>query len=287
MFCAKAGASHVFAVDKSDIIDKARENIYRNSLSESVTCIRGMIEDITLPVEKVDIIVSEWMGYCLLYEAMLHSLLVARDKFLKPDGLLVPGITSLWVAPVEDAEYVSDQITFWTDVYGFDMRAMQAGICDDVRIQTVSGKAICGTASPFLQLPLHRAKVEDLAFTAKWTFRLSRDVESIDGFLVWFDTYFTDLPGEKIPIEDSAGSWASEKTGRVAFTTGPFGKETHWKQGLLLLDSKNTCTHLARGTELTGEISYSTPPDKPRALLIEISWTGPSLSERTQSWRLW
>jgi len=36
--------------------------------------------------EKVDIIVSEWMGYFLLYESMLNSVLVARDKFLKEDG---------------------------------------------------------------------------------------------------------------------------------------------------------------------------------------------------------
>ena len=36
----------------------------------------------TLPVEKVDIIISEWMGYCLFYESMLNSVLFARDKWL-------------------------------------------------------------------------------------------------------------------------------------------------------------------------------------------------------------
>lgn len=32
----------------------------------------------------VDIIVSEWMGYLLIYESMLRSVIVARDRFLKP-----------------------------------------------------------------------------------------------------------------------------------------------------------------------------------------------------------
>ena len=31
---------------------------------------------------KVDVIVSEWMGYCLLYESMLPTVLAARDKWL-------------------------------------------------------------------------------------------------------------------------------------------------------------------------------------------------------------
>ena len=35
-----------------------------------------------MPVEKVDIIISEWMGYCLFYESMLNSVLFARDKWL-------------------------------------------------------------------------------------------------------------------------------------------------------------------------------------------------------------
>ena len=37
MFCARAGASKVIAVDNSDIIDKARENIYENGLGGVIT----------------------------------------------------------------------------------------------------------------------------------------------------------------------------------------------------------------------------------------------------------
>ena len=44
--------------------------------------IRGKVEEIELPVEKVDVIVSEWMGYCLFYESMLDTVIFARDKWL-------------------------------------------------------------------------------------------------------------------------------------------------------------------------------------------------------------
>ena len=50
-------------------------------------CLKGKIEEVTLPVKQVDIIISEWMGYCLLYEAMLDSVIWARDHYLAPDGL--------------------------------------------------------------------------------------------------------------------------------------------------------------------------------------------------------
>jgi len=36
MFCAKAGAKMVIAVDNSDIIDKARENVFENGLADTV-----------------------------------------------------------------------------------------------------------------------------------------------------------------------------------------------------------------------------------------------------------
>lgn len=37
MFCAKAGAKKVIGVDNSDIIDKARANVFENGLDGVVT----------------------------------------------------------------------------------------------------------------------------------------------------------------------------------------------------------------------------------------------------------
>lgn len=54
-------------------------------LSDIITVIQGMVESVQIP-EKVDIIISEWMGYYLLRESMLDSVLLARDKFMKPGG---------------------------------------------------------------------------------------------------------------------------------------------------------------------------------------------------------
>ncbi|EJK72738.1 hypothetical protein THAOC_05697, partial [Thalassiosira oceanica] len=92
MFAVKAGAKHVYAVDCSSIIDQARQIVEDNGMADKITLIRGKMEEIDLPVPKVDIIVSEWMGYFLLYESMLNTVLYARDKWLEAGtGTILPG----------------------------------------------------------------------------------------------------------------------------------------------------------------------------------------------------
>lgn len=71
-----------YQVDMSNIINQARQIVADNDLADNVTLIQGKMEEVVLPVEKVDIIISEWMGYFLLYESMLDTVLVARDKYL-------------------------------------------------------------------------------------------------------------------------------------------------------------------------------------------------------------
>ena len=69
-------------------------------LDHIIEVIQGTIESIELP-EKVDIIISEWMGYFLLRESMLDSVLVARDKFLKPGGALYPSHANMYMTAIQ------------------------------------------------------------------------------------------------------------------------------------------------------------------------------------------
>ena len=56
MFAAQAGAKQVYAVDCSSIIEQARKIVQKNGFEDKITLIRGKIEEIELPVKKVDII---------------------------------------------------------------------------------------------------------------------------------------------------------------------------------------------------------------------------------------
>lgn len=61
-------------------------------------------------MEKFDIIISEWMGYFLLYESMLDTVLLARDKYLKQGGLIFPDTATLYMAAIEDQDYKEEKI---------------------------------------------------------------------------------------------------------------------------------------------------------------------------------
>ena len=51
-------------------------------MENKIKLVRGRIEEVTLGEPVVDVLVSEWMGYFLLYESMLDTVLWARDRYL-------------------------------------------------------------------------------------------------------------------------------------------------------------------------------------------------------------
>ena len=114
IWAAKAGAKKVYAIEYTDMAQNARKLVEANGVSDIVTVIQGTVEGIKLPLEEdgfgdaeneqvVDVIVSEWMGYMLIRESMLDSVLVARDRYLKKDtGIMLPSHASVLIAPIID-----------------------------------------------------------------------------------------------------------------------------------------------------------------------------------------
>eukprot|EP01024_Parvocaulis_polyphysoides_P051837 TRINITY_DN5112_c0_g3_i1.p1 TRINITY_DN5112_c0_g3~~TRINITY_DN5112_c0_g3_i1.p1 ORF type:complete len:404 (+),score=69.21 TRINITY_DN5112_c0_g3_i1:35-1213(+) len=122
LFCKREGkAKRVIGVDASEEIARfARQifevNGYRDRKQGEIVV--GKIEEAKLPLEegeKVDVIVSEWMGFALLFETMLNSVLWARDRYLKPGGVMLPCSARIFVAGGSESALGLD---FWEDVYG-------------------------------------------------------------------------------------------------------------------------------------------------------------------------
>merc|ERR1711934_426239 len=168
MFAAKAGAKMVIGVDMSGIVESAKKIIEANGLSDKIEIIRGKVEEISLPegIDKVDIIISEWMGYCLFYESMLDTVLFARDKWLRPGGLIFPDKATLYLAAIEDAEYKSEKIDFWNNVYGFDMSCIREIAMVEPLVDTVDAKSMVTPGVPIFTVNLATCTKEDLAFEA-------------------------------------------------------------------------------------------------------------------------
>ena len=76
----------------------------------AITLVKGKLEESELPLKEYDIIISEWMGFFLLYESMLGTVLEARDKYLKKGGLILPDTATIYIAAIEAQEYKDEEI---------------------------------------------------------------------------------------------------------------------------------------------------------------------------------
>ncbi|EON96849.1 putative hnrnp arginine n-methyltransferase protein [Phaeoacremonium minimum UCRPA7] len=216
MFAVKAGAKHVIGVDMSTIIFKAREIVAANGMSDKITLIQGKMEEIDMPFPKVDIIISEWMGYFLLYESMLDTVLYARDRYLAKDGLIFPDKATIFLAGIEDGEYKDEKIGFWDNVYGFDYTPLKETALSEPLVDTVEMKAVVTDPTNVLTLDLYKCTTADLAFSIPFELSCRRD-DFVHALVAWFDIDFT----------------ACHKP--IRFSTGPHTKYTHWKQTVFYL----------------------------------------------------
>jgi precorrin-6B methylase 2 len=120
LLAARAGASKVYAVEQTSIATLARELVASNGLGEIVEVIQGDIADVELP-EEVDVLVSEWLGGFGIDEGMLVPVLVARDRWLKPGGVIIPAVVVASTALVEDV-HLAETVEFLdSGPYGLDL----------------------------------------------------------------------------------------------------------------------------------------------------------------------
>lgn len=65
MVCNKFVVLQVYAVEASSMAEFTRQLVKQNGCEEVVSVLQGRAEELELP-EQVDVLVSEWMGNCLL-----------------------------------------------------------------------------------------------------------------------------------------------------------------------------------------------------------------------------
>jgi protein arginine N-methyltransferase 1 len=102
MLAARLGARKVYAIESSEVIEFAGRAAAQSGLDGRIQFIRGLSTEVQLP-ERADVIVSDLHGILPAYERGPLSIMDARDRFLKPDGGLIPRRETLWAALVEAA----------------------------------------------------------------------------------------------------------------------------------------------------------------------------------------
>ncbi|CAL1675971.1 unnamed protein product [Lasius platythorax] len=235
MFAAKAGAAKVIGIECSNIVEYAEKIVEANNLSNVITILKGKVEEVILPdgIEKVDIIISEWMGYCLFYESMLDTVLFARDKWLREDGMLFPDKATLFICGIEDRQYKDEKINWWDDVYGFDMSSIRKVAISEPLVDVVDPKQVVTNACLIKEVDLYTVTKADLEFSSPFTLQVRRN-DYVQALVTFFNIEFTKCHK------------------RIGFSTAPEVPYTHWKQTVFYFDEYMT---VKKGEEIYGVFS--------------------------------
>lgn len=124
LLACRAGAARVYSIDDSGMTGPARKIARACGFADRMTFIDGHSSRVTLP-EPVDVIVSDVIGRIGFLAGGSASLIDARERWLRPGGVIMPAVVHTWLAPVEQAELYA-QVDFWSrEVAGFDMSAVR------------------------------------------------------------------------------------------------------------------------------------------------------------------
>lgn len=197
---------------------------------KNIHFVKGRLEDTEIPVAKVDIIISEWMGYFLLFEGMLDSVIYARDNHLATGGLLLPNRCNISLIGLGDVQRHRDLVQFWDNVYGFDMSNLKSDVLSEASVELCRPEHVLTSAQVIANFDLMTVDVQCTNFTFDFELPVKRDGE-LTALVGYFDTFF-ELAQE-----------------RVEFSTGPHATSTHWKQVAFYVPKPITvrCDDVVRG----------------------------------------
>lgn len=99
-FAARAGATRVYAIERTEMIDVAVAVAATNGLADRIEFIRGDATQTRLP-ERVDVVLSELLSNDLFGQRLIPVLTDARSRLLEPGGVMIPRAVTLLVAGVE------------------------------------------------------------------------------------------------------------------------------------------------------------------------------------------
>jgi precorrin-6B methylase 2 len=209
LFAAQAGARTVYAVERTDIAELAKDIVAKNGFADRITVLHQDVEDINLP-QQVDVIVSEWLGGYALDENLLPIVVQARDRWLKPAGKMIPQATASLIVPAYDSLH-QQNIDFWNSYpYAIDLSPIGTvrSCLSYNAMHDLKQDRLCFAPQKMWEIDCQTCTIEDAnrPFKAQLTFTAQR-TGPINALAAWFDASLSDT---------------------VRLCNGPGEPDTHW-----------------------------------------------------------
>ena len=181
---AKLGARHVYAIEPDDSIAIAEEAAALNGVADRITFIQDMSDRIELP-ERADVIISDLGGVLPAYGGHFHSIIDARERLLKPDGVLIRRRDTLWAAPVAVPEFYDSLTSVWSnEVHGVDLSIGRRYITSAWHRCRLQPSHLVAPAAIWCEIDYRELDTTTVSGSASWTVEKA---EAGHGFAAWFN----------------------------------------------------------------------------------------------------
>ncbi len=188
-----AGAQRVYAIESEAIIDVARDIVRANGVADRVQLIHASSNDVELP-ERADVLLGDVHGVLPFFLNSLSMFLDARDRFIRPGGIVIPARDVIRCALVESpAAYAPHDQPWGSGAYGVDFSPARQLAVNDMRKYLTTSDEVASNS--VLVTTIDYATATSTDFSALVELTASRDA-SIHGFALWFDT--TLAPGVEL-----------------------------------------------------------------------------------------
>ena len=213
LIAAAAGARRVYLVEPEPVLQIALDIARTNGFADRIIALEGRIEEVALP-EPVDLITSVLTGNMLFSEDLLPSLLLARDRYLKPGGHLIPDFAHLVLCPVAAPELHARYVGAWNRPhFGIDFSAVRSYAANEILWLTPSDVPSMRLAPPAIlsTIDFGQARRCDCRGAATVEVATAGDC---DGLLAWIEI----------------------RAGDESLSADPAAPPMHWSPAFLPLD---------------------------------------------------
>lgn len=203
LMACKYGARHVYAIDYNPAINVGMEHAQANGFADRITFIRANSTTVELP-ERADVVLGDIRGRLPPLQIGIEVYRDARDRFLKPGGVVIPQRDTIFAAPVEDADlYRREVVEPWQEnLLGLDLSVSLPSITSSQVGYRIEETDLLLAAQPWVELDY--AGGEFKPAPGPMVFRSER-TRRLHFLALWFDTElfqgigFSNAPGGEMP----------------------------------------------------------------------------------------
>lgn len=152
LLACQFGARHVYAIEPNDSIVIAEELAQANGFADRITFYQQMSSEVELP-EKGDVIVSDMRGALPWLGQHIPSIIDARERFLAPNGVLIPQRDTVWAAIVNTPKRYAPYTEPWDEnEFNLDLSAARKRVINTHRKGHVEADDLLVPPKPWAEL---------------------------------------------------------------------------------------------------------------------------------------